>query len=327
MLTTVLGRVGQALLTLLGGAVLVFALLVLAPGDPARRVLHARGVQDPSPAAIAALRTQLHLDDPLPLRFWHWLTGLLHGDLGLSWRTGRPVIDEFLLRLPATAILTVTALVLAVAMALVLALAAAARPGGWPDHVGRWISLVLLVVPGFLIGVLALDVLVVRMGMGRVISDGTWGTVFLPALVLALGSAATWSRVLRAGLLDAGSASYLRVSAARGASAPRRLLVHQLPNAIPAFLTMVGLGTAALLGGAPIVESVFTWPGIGRYTVQAIEARDMPVVVGYTMLAVLIYVVASLVIDLLNAAIDPRLRRPASTRRPRRRPLVPVGTS
>jgi ABC-type dipeptide/oligopeptide/nickel transport system permease component len=125
---------------------------------------------------------------------------------------------------------------------------------------------------------------------------------------LAIGAAGFWARVLRVTLLEARSASYLLVSQARGASALRRLFVHVLPNAAAPFLTVVGLGAAALLGGAPIVETVYSWPGVGQYTVQAIDARDLPVVVTYTMLAVATYIVASLLIDLALAAIDPRLR-------------------
>jgi len=134
--------------------------------------------------------------------------------------------------------------------------------------------------------------------------------LLLPAVVLALGAIATWSRVLRTSLLEAGSATHLKVAAARGAGPVRRLLVHQMPNAIAPFLTMVGLGTASLIGGAAVVESVFTWPGVGRFTVEAINARDMPVIVGFTLVAVVAYVLASLAVDLLCAWIDPRLRSP-----------------
>lgn len=317
MASAVLRRVGQAGISAAGGAVVVFALLALAPGDPARRVLNARGILEPTPDAIATVRDELRLDDPLPRRFWEWLTGVLRGDLGVSWRSGQPVADEFLERLPATAILTAAALALAVVLSLTLGLLAAARPGGWSDHVARVLSTAVLVVPGFLLGVVLLDLVVVELGLGRVIADGTWGTVFLPALVLALGAAATWSRVLRAGLLEARSAPYLQVSRARGAGPVRRLLGHELPNALPPYLTMIGLGSAALLGGAPVVETVFTWPGVGRFTVEAITARDMPVVTGFTIIAVLVYVVVSLLTDLLTAALDPRLR-PASGRAPRR---------
>lgn len=301
-------RLGQALLTLGGAGVLIFGMLALAPGDPARRVLEARGVTSPSPPAIAAVRAELGLDDALFVRFAAWAGRAVTGDLGVSWRTGRPVMEEFAQRLPATLRLTGTALALAIVLALVLGILAAAAPNRWPDVVTRVAALAMLVVPSFVLGVLVLDVLVVRMGLGRVIADGSWGTVFLPALTLALFPAASWSRVLRTSLLEARSASYLRVSAARGATRWRQLWVHQLPNAAPPFLTVVGLGIATLLGGAPVVEAVFTWPGVGRYTVDAIEARDMPAVVGFTLVAVVVYVVTSLLIDLSCGLIDPRLR-------------------
>lgn len=306
-------RLGQALVTLAGAAVLVFGMLAVTPGDPARRVLEARGVAEPSPPAVAAVRAELRLDDPLVVRFLRWAGDAVTGDLGISWRTGQPVAAEFAERLPATLRLTALALVIAVGLAVLLAAIAAAAPGRWPDVLSRLVALGMLAVPGFVLGVVVLDVVVVGAGLGWVIADGTWATVFLPALTLALASAATWSRVLRTALLEARSASYLRVARARGVSAGRRLWTHQLPNAAAPFLTVVGLGTAALIGGAPIVESVFTWPGVGRYTVEAIDARDMPVVVGFTLVAVVTYVLASLVLDLLSALIDPRLREAAAT--------------
>lgn len=307
-----LRRLGHAAVTVAGSGVLIFGMLAASPGDPARRVLQARGIKEPRPSAVAAMRERLDLDEPLLPRFWDWARGTLTGDLGISWQSGRPVVEEFATRLPATLRLTATALVLAILLALAMGMLSAAAPNRWPDIIARAGALVMLVVPGFVLGVLILDVLVVRWGLGSVVADGTWGTVFLPALTLALSSAAGWSRVLRASLLETRSASFLRVSAARGASRWRQLWLHQLPNAAPPFLTMIGLGAATLLGGAPIVESVFTWPGIGRYTVQAINARDMPVVAGFTLVAVLIYVLTSLGVDALNALIDPRLRQHAS---------------
>ncbi|MGD9989983.1 ABC transporter permease [Pseudonocardia sp.] len=310
MLRVLARRSGQAVLTLAGAGVLIFAMLAVTPGDPARRVLLARGVQQPSAVAVAAVRGELHLDDPLLVRFGRWAGGALTGDLGISWRSGRPVVDDFVTLLPATLRLTVAALGIAIVLAMLLAALAAAAPGRWPDTVARVVGLAMIAVPTFVIGVVVLDVLVVRWGYGRVIADGTWATVFLPALVLALASATTWSRVLRTALLEARSAPHLRVSTARGAGPWRRLWAHELPNAAPPFLTMVGLGAGFLLGGAPIVESVFTWPGIGRFTVEAIDARDMPVVVGFTLVAVLAFVLTSLVTDLIATLVDPRLRTP-----------------
>jgi glutathione transport system permease protein len=302
-------RVGQALLTLWVTSICVWALLLLAPGDPARTVLAARGVADPTPALVAATRRQLGLSGPVVPRYWHWLERAIHGDFGTSWQTGQPVMQAFATRLPATARLTLTALLIAVALALVFGLASAATAGSWIDGAIRTVTVLMVVTPGFLIGLFVLDVLVVHLNLGRVVSDGTWSTVGWPAATLAIGAAGYWARVLRVSLLEARSASYLLVSQARGTSALRRLFVHVLPNAAAPFLTVVGLGAAALLGGAPIVETVYSWPGVGQYTVQAIDARDLPVVVTYTMLAVAAYIVASLLIDLALAAIDPRLRR------------------
>ncbi|WP_208325932.1 ABC transporter permease [Amycolatopsis arida] len=302
------GRVGQAALTLLVASVAVWTLLDRTPGDPAQRVLSARGITEPDPALVAATRAELGLDHPLPVRFGQWLLGALRGDLGVSWRTGRPVAEEFATRLPATLTLTAVALLIAVGLAMVLGLVAAAAPRRWPDTVSRVVSLGMLAVPGFLLGVLLLDVVVVRLGAGRVISDGTLATVGLPALTLALTSAGVWARVLRAAVLEARSAPFLHVSAARGATPRRRLVVHVLPHALPPFLTVVGLSTAAFLGGAPIVETVFTWPGLGRYVVESIHARDMPAVAGFTLLAVVAYVVVSLAVDVLLRRIDPRSR-------------------
>lgn len=313
MPTAALQRCAEAAISALGGAVIVFALLVAAPGDPARRILNARGVDEPTAAQVGMVRTELGLDDPLPVRFLSWITGLLRGDLGLSWRSAAPVSAEFAERLPATAILAVAALGIAMLLAVLFGLLASSRPGGWPDHVSRVLSTAALAIPGYLIGVLLLDLVVIRMGMGRVIADGTWATVFLPAVVLAAGSAAVWSRVLRAALVEARGAPYLHVATARGAGPARRLLIHQLPNAWPPFLTVVGVGVAALLGGAPIVETVFSWPGIGRYTVEAITARDMPVVTAFTLVAVLTYVAVSLIVDLSVLALDPRTRRSAAS--------------
>jgi ABC-type dipeptide/oligopeptide/nickel transport system permease component len=308
-------RVGQALVTLWVTSVLVWTLLLLAPGNPARTVLEARGIQQPTPALIAATHRQLGLDGSPVTRYWHWLERAVHGDFGTSWQTGRPVMDEFATRLPATARLTLVAMLISIVLALVLGLTSAAREGGWLDRAIRAITVLMVVTPGFVIGLFVLDILVVHLNIGQVVADGTWSTVGWPALTLALGSAGYWARVLRASVLEARSASYLFVSQARGASTTRRLFVHVLPNAIAPFLTVVGLGAAALLGGAPIAETVYSWPGVGQYTVQAIDARDLPVVVAYTMLAVLTYVVASLLIDAILALVDPRSRHVRGMRR------------
>lgn len=305
----VVRRLAQTLLTLFVASVLVWGLTSLSPGDPARGVLNGRGVTDPTEAQVEATRTELGLDRPAWERYGHWLAGAVQGDLGTSWRTGRDVSSEFATFLPATIKLAVAALLLALAISIPLAMLGAWTAGRWPDGAIRAITLVMVSTPSFLVGILLLQVVVLRWGIGGVVSDGSWANVWLPALTLALFPAAAWSRILRAGLLEALSATHLRVATARGSGRLRLLVVHALPNAAVPFLAIVGMSVGFLLAGSAVVEVVFTWPGIGRFTVDSIVARDVPVVQAFTLFAVLVFVCASLLVDLLSAAIDPRLRR------------------
>ncbi len=279
--------------------------MTLAPGDPAMRILLARGIREPSPEQVGAARAELGLDAPAIEQYWNWLRGLPMADFGASWSSGRPISAEFLDRLPATLMLTFVALVLAIALTLLLGVPAALWANGWPDRVSRVVSLTALAAPSFLIGILLIEVITLRLGLGRVLADGTWGTVFLPAVTLALGPAAAWSRLLRTSLLETTSAPFLAVAKGRGAKTSYLLKTHLLPHSVPPMLTVVGLSAAALLGGATVVETVFTWPGVGLYVVQAIETRDLPVVAGTTMFAVVIYIVVSFITDTILQRIQP----------------------
>lgn len=302
-------RVVQAIAAALGASVLVWALVPLAPGDPAQRVLLARGVTDPEPHEVAAIRAELGLDRPLVEQYLTWLARAVRGDLSESYQTGRPVVEELLARLPATGLLAGVAIAIAVFAAVPAALLAAAWRGRWPDALLRGAALVGAATPAFLAGLVVLQVVVLYGGLGRALSDGHPGHVWLPALVLALGRAADWSRLLRASLLESLSSGYTWVAAARGATRFRVLTVHALPNALLPFLTAVGVGIGALIGGAAIVEAVFTWPGVGSYVVSAIGARDLPVIQGFAALAALTYVATSLTVDLLGSLLDPRTRK------------------
>jgi glutathione transport system permease protein len=306
-----LRRVTQAVVSLWVASVLVWGLLLVTPGDPALRVLAATHVHDPTPAQIDQQRQDMGLDRPAVERYVRWLGDAVQGDLGDSWTNGRPVAGELGQRLPATLVLTVASLALAVSVAVVAGCVAGAAPHRWPDGVVRAVAMVAASVPSFVVATLFLDWVVVRAGWFRVITDGTWNTVLLPAITLALAPAAAWTRLLRAGILEARRAPYLEVAVARGAGSARQIGYHALPNAFVPFLTVVGTGTAALLAGAPVVETIYTWPGVGRYAVEAITARNVPVVQGFTLLAVLIYIFVSMVVDLIAVVIDPRLREAA----------------
>jgi glutathione transport system permease protein len=308
-------RVGQALLTLWVASVLVWALLLLAPGDPARAVLATNNITNPDPLQLRVERARLGLNGSAISRYGHWIAGAVHGQFGTSWAAGGTVSHQLGIRLGATLILTSAALALSLALALILALVAAWTPGRWPDHASRVVTLACLAVPSFLLGTLLIDLVVVRWGHFRVIATGGWSSVFLPAVTLSLGSAAVWARILRASLLEASGAGYLDVATARGAGKTRRLLVHALPNSLVPFLTVMGVGIAGLLGGAPIVETIFSWPGVGAFFVQSITASDVPVIQGFTLFAIVAYVVMSLAVDLIAMWIDPRLRPPGRRER------------
>lgn len=305
---TITNRAVQALLTILGASVLVWALLPLAPGDPARRVLQARGVEEPRPAQIVAVRTELGLDRSLPEQYLAWLGRAIRGDLSTSYRTGHSVAREIGQRLPATALLAGGALLIALLLTLPTALVAVAWHGRWPDLLIRLGTQIGATTPSFLLGLVALHLVVVELGWGQVVSGGRPEHVWLPAATLALGRAAEWTQLLRANLIEALGARYALVATARGATPLRILLRYALPNALLPFLTAVGVGIGALLGGAPIVEAVFTWPGLGSYVVQAIVARDMAALQGVVAVAAVAFVATSTAVDLAAPILDPRLR-------------------
>jgi peptide/nickel transport system permease protein len=304
----VAGRLLGVPVTVAGAAVLIWALLPLAPGDPARMTLMAQGVPEPTAEQVAAARADLGLDRSLPERFGHWVVRALHGDLGTSYQSGRPVLTELGDRLPATLRLGAAALLLALAIAVPLGLIAAAYRRRWPDTAARVLALVGAALPGFVVGLILIQLVVVRGGFGSVVADGNWSQVGLPALCLAFGMFDVWSRLLRGSLVDALDSGWAASVRARGASGARLLLRHALPNALPPLVHAVAVGAGALWGGAAIVETVFTWPGAGSYVVTSVKARDLPVVQAFAVLATLAYVVVGLLADLLAAALDPRLR-------------------
>lgn len=301
-------RLGQAALTLAAGSILVWALLAISPGDPAREVLQAQGVSQPHPAEIAQVRTELGLDRPAPLQYAGWAAAAVRGDLGRSWRSGEPVTQRLATRAGPTLRLTLLAVLLGGAAALPLAVLGTLGAGRWPDVLSRAVIFGAASIPTFVVGLLVLELVVVRWGVGQVVADGSWSAAVLPALPLAVAIAAEWARVIRSGLDDALAAGYSQVATARGASTVRLILVYGLPATARPWLAVLGMTVGGLLAGAAVVETLFTWPGIGRELIHAIAARDVPVVQGIIAVGVLGFVATGVLADLAAAAIDPRLR-------------------
>lgn len=305
----VLSRVGQALLAAFGVSVLVWALLPLAEGDTAERVLQARGVENPSVPEIQAVRDEFGLEKPLAAQYFVWLEKAARGDFSVSYQSKRPVLDEIARRFPATVLLAAIALLLSLVFSVTGAMLSAAFYEKFPDRAIQFLTQTSSAVPSFLLGLLILQFLVVGYGIGSVVADHSFADAILPAFCLAWSRFGSWTQILRANLIDAIHSRYALVARARGASRQRILWRYALPNAIVPFTTVVGIGIGGLLGNAAIIETVFSWNGIGSYAVQAVAARDLPVVQAFVIFATLLYIAANLAVDVFTIWLDPRLRR------------------
>ena len=290
--------------TVLGVATLVFAFLHLIPGDPVEIMLG----EAAAPADVAALRRDLGLDRSLPAQYGHFLARVAQGDLGRSITFRAPVTSLIAARYPATLELACVALLVGLGLALPLGVAAAVRPGSAVDRLARLASLAGVCLPSFWLGPLL--ILVFSLELGWLPASGRTGpaSVVLPAVTLGLGTAAILVRLTRASMLGALHEDYVRTARAKGAPEWRVLAVHALRNALLPVTTVAGLQAGALLTGAIITETIFAWPGLGRLVVQAIDARDYPLVQGCVLAIGVTYVTVNTATDLLHRAIDPRLR-------------------
>jgi peptide/nickel transport system permease protein len=304
-----LGQLAQAGLTLVGASVVVWLLAAVSPVDPAQRVLASRGIRTPSADQLATVRAELGLDSGIVDRWGHWAAGLLHGDLGTSYVSGRPVATEIMERLDATFVLAATALCLILVAAGVLGLGSAAIRGGATDLAVRMLTIFCAAVPSFIFALVFIQIFVIRMGIGVALTDGSLAQVLLPASCVAISAVAIPTRVLRGALLDGLDQRYALVARGRGGGRLYVLLRHALPNAIIPFVHAMALTAAWMIGGTVVVEAVFNWPGVGSYLVQSIQMGDLPVIQAIVLLATASYIAASLVADVTTNMIDPRTRK------------------
>jgi ABC-type dipeptide/oligopeptide/nickel transport system permease component len=289
---------------LLGVATLVFSLIHLIPGDPAQAMLGEAAPQ----SDVEELRRQLGLDRPLVQQYAAFLGGLVKGDLGISLRTGLPVTEQIVERMPATFELAAAAMLVAILFSMPLGIAAAVRRGTAVDHAAMTISLAGVSVPNFWLGPLLAIVFAVELGWLPVSGRGTWGHLVLPAVSLGAALAAILARMTRATMLEELREPYVQAARARGASKPRAVLRHAFRNSLIPVVTLIGLQFGAVLTGAVITETIFAWPGIGRLLIQSIGFRDYPLVQGCILLIAVTYVAVNLVTDMLYGVLDPRIR-------------------
>ncbi|MCR4522647.1 MULTISPECIES: ABC transporter permease [Bosea] len=305
-------RLAGAFLVLVLVSLMSFALIWLVPGDPAAAFLDASATPD----QVAKLRSALGLDLSLPQQMFGWYGRILSGDLGQSILLNRSVTAALIERLPVTLSLAALALAFAVFFGVAAGIVAAVNHNRWPDQAVMTTALLGLSVPDFWLGLVM--VLVFAVSLGWLPSGGftpflqsptEWlrGMV-LPALTLGLVQVGFIARMARASMLDTLSQDYVRTADAKGLAKLHVVLRHALPNAMIPILTVIGIVSGALLGGAVIVEQVFSIPGIGRLIVGAIASRDFPVLQGGLLFLAVVYLAINLVVDILYAVVDPRVR-------------------
>ncbi|MFI7611389.1 ABC transporter permease [Nonomuraea terrae] len=308
MTAVVVRRGAELLFALLALSLLVFLLTALAPGDPAEEILRRGGVQ-PTPESVAALRAELGLDRPLFDRYLSWLGDVLRGDLGRSYADRSPVAGEIAARLPATLRLAGAAALVAGGLAVLAALMAVLRPGSPVSRALALVTVAVSGVPPYVVGIVLISVVAVGLrALPTGGGDGP-GAVVLPAVTLGLAGAATLLRLLRADLAHAVRLPFVKLAAAKGLRRRRTIVVHALRVAAPNAITAAGVMLAELLTGAVVVETLFSWPGVGQLAVTAIRQRDLPVVQAYVLVTAVAAVLLLALAELCLAACDPRVRR------------------
>lgn len=292
---------------LLAASVIVFLLLRLGPSDPAMDYLRLSRTP-PSDEALAAARHMLGLDQPLFKQYSDWLLQALQLDFGASYALQRPVLPDMLNYLPATLQLAGLSLAITLAVSVPLGLWAARHRDSWPDQLVRLIAFVGVSAPNFWIGFLLVLVFSVQLGWLPPMGRGDWRHAIMPALAISLMSLSINARLLRASLLEAAGQRHVAYARLRGL--PERMVErsHVLRNALLPVITATGLHIGELFGGALVIESIFGWPGIGRYAVSAIFNRDYPVIQCFILMMVAIFVICNLIVDVVYAWADPRTR-------------------
>jgi peptide/nickel transport system permease protein len=289
--------------TLFGALTLVFVLIHLIPGDPVEVMLG----ETATLADKEELRRNLGFDQPLSAQYGSFLIKLTAGDLGRSLYEQASVAEIIRARLPATLQLALSAMITAILISFPLAVLAAVRRNSWVDRLALLVSLLGLSMPNFWLGPLLMIVFSLQLGWAPVSGRGGLSHLFLPAVTLALGMAAILIRILRASLLQVMHEDYVQTARAKGLSERRVWLKHTLRNALVSTLTIMSLQFGSLLAGSLITETIFSWPGIGRLTVQAIQTRDYPLVQGCVLVIAISYVLVNFFTDVLYKLIDPRV--------------------
>ena len=309
MLRYVFKRLLMLIPVLLGATFFVFFIMELSPEDPAITILGA----DATPEAIAELHTEMGLDQPLLVRYGRFINNMLHGDLGTSYKNRMDVMDQILDKLPNTLLLAVAGIFIAVAVGVPVGILSAKKQYSIFDTVAMIFTLILAASPAFWFGLVMVILFSLKLGwfpssgMGTGIF-GVLRSLVLPAITLCGTTAALVARTTRSAMLEVVRQDYIDTAHAKGVKESVITMRHQLKNAMIPIVTIVGLQFGVLLGGSVMTESVFSWPGIGRFVVEAVKGKDIPCVLGSVVMMSVLFTLVNLLVDILYGFIDPRIK-------------------
>lgn len=296
-------RLVASVVTLLGVGLVLVLLVQLLPGDPARVIA---GVQA-SPEEVARIRRTMGLDEPVLVQYLDFLNHLVHGNMGISARTGNAVTAEIMARLPFTLELAILGTLIGMVAGIVLGVVAATHKGTWADSLVSAIGVMGISMPVYWLGILLIVLFAVKLRMLPVSGADSLSSLVLPSLTLGVFSTAIVSRMTRSNMLDVLGRDFIRTVRAKGVGERVVVYQHALRNAFVPVLTVIGLQFGTLLGGAVLTESVYAWPGIGRLLVDSIGARDFPMVQGIVFTFAAMFIVVNIITDLLYSVVDPRV--------------------
>ena len=309
VISYIIKRLLWAIPTLLGVSVLVFSMVHLAPGDPALVMLGEHANKE----AVDALREQMGLNKPLLEQYFLFITNAVQGDFGISIISGEPVIDEFADRFPATVELSIVALTFATIVGLFAGIISAVKRYSWFDYISMSTALAGVSMPVFWLGLMLIYFFSVNLGWSILMQDyeAFWNAckhLLLPAFALGTIPMAIIARMTRASMIEVMKEDYIRTAKAKGCTKTQVIMIHGLKNALMPVITVIGLMLGTLFAGAILTETTFSWPGIGKWLVNAVNQRDFPIIQSTTLIIATIFVIINIIVDLLYAVVNPKVR-------------------
>lgn len=294
--------------------VISFAVIYLSPGDPVTIMLSQGGASVDENVA-SAMRAELGLDRPVVEQYFDWLFGMVQGDFGTSIISGRPVLTEIGVRLPATLFLAAASMVLTLALSIPLGFLAALKQNRFADYVVRFLTFAGAAIPGFLAALLLIYLFAINLGWLPSIGSLSGNGWVLPVLTLALCETAVFTRQIRTAVLQELDKDYVNAARMRGVKESTLMAKGVLKAVLPTIFILTGMAFGQLLGGTAIIETIFSWPGVGQYAVQEVFARDYPVIQGYVFLMAFVFLIINLLVDIAQSAVDPRTQEQLERKR------------